>query len=148
IVVTNTGNTTALSVVVTDPGVSGISPITTSGSVTGNSVLSGTLPGGLNVGDIAVGGVVTIRFSATVTGTSTNSPYINTAKAKGSNINEASDSARVNVAVVQNNTNLTLTKGVRNLTNAEGSFTHSTTAKTSDVVEYQIVVTNTGSAAA
>ncbi len=149
----NTGSVTANNVTMTDNGTSGTSFISGSIEVTGASNLwSGTIPGTLTLGNLAVNGEITIRYSMRVTGG--NGTYTNTATAQASNATSVSDTARV--VVDQGCTSncggggggtprrLAVDKLVRNLTTG-GTFRDSISASNGDRVEFEITVRNTGS---
>jgi uncharacterized repeat protein (TIGR01451 family) len=145
--VTNTGNATAVHTTVNDTGTSGTSYIGGSLQVTKPFATTG-IPGIVDIGDLAIGEVVTINYSSTVTGGT--GTYVNTATAQATNVPSVSATASVIVSsVVNNETTLSLTKNVRNITKDSGSrFDKSVDADTGDTVEYQVRIRNTGAVTA
>lgn len=146
----NTGSVTARTVTLTDNGTSGTQFI--SGSIDVNpapvntSLALGTIPGTLNLGDLTAGQEMVVHYSMRVTGGP--GTYPNTATAQASNTNSASDTAQVIVNPTCTNNcggtySIAVDKQVRNLTN-NGSYSNSASAVNGDRVQFQIVVTNTG----
>ncbi len=150
----NIGDITANDVIMTDNGTSGTSFVSGSIEITGTSNLwSGTIPGTLNLGNLAKGAEITIRYTMTVTGG--NGTYTNTATADASNTASVFDTARV--VVDQGCTSncggggggtsrrLSVDKLVRNLTTGT-SYRDTTSASNGDRVQFEITVRNTSSA--
>ncbi len=144
--VRNTGTSVALGVTMTDNGVNGITITSGSTTVDATNLQQGNVPGTINLGDMQPGAERTITYEGTVTVAS--GTLVNTARAQGSNTNEASDTATVIVnTVVNDNTTITIVKEVRNVTN-NGSYQNSASAKNNDQVQYRIIVRNTGNTVA
>lgn len=149
VVVKNTGNDVAKSVTMTDNGVAGIAIDSSSVRVgtTDNSVLSsdkwsGSLPGKLNLGDLAVGEQRVITYSAHVD--SVSGTFVNTATAKSVNIS-VEDKATVIVRTTTTNVDreISITKLVKN--NNDGtSYRTSVDAEHNDRVNFKVSVKNTG----
>ncbi|MEZ4180263.1 MAG: DUF11 domain-containing protein [Candidatus Doudnabacteria bacterium] len=140
VVVTNTGSTTATAVTMSDAGVSGVSIDRNSvkvGSTDSNSIASnlwsGTLPGTLNLGDLAPGEKRYISYEASVT--ASNGTKTNTAYADASNTDRVSDTARVviNDIVTPGHGDLRITKSVDD-----------SEVRSGDTVRFTVTVTNTG----
>jgi uncharacterized repeat protein (TIGR01451 family) len=152
--VTNTGNTTARNVTVTDNGVSGIN--INSNSITvgvaDDTILhsnqwSGNFPGTINLGDIPAGDSRIIKYTANVT-TDRCDEFTNTARAQGSGLAQVSASALVkttNCGGGHVDRDLEIKKQVRNLSGSS-SFTETVDARTGEKVRFKIVVTNNGNA--
>lgn len=142
--VTNTSSTLAKTVVLKDTLPAGLSNAQVEGA--DGSMFTAN---GAQLGDISTGNTNGLTFTATVTAAA-GSTITNTAVASASNADQVTGSASVTVnaaPVTPSNTTLSLTKQVRNVTQS-GSFGPSTTAKTGEVVEYQLTVKNTGSVTA
>ncbi len=149
VVVKNTGNDVAKSVTMTDNGVVGIaidsSSVrvgTTESSVLSSDKWSGSLPGKLNLGDLAVGEQRVITYSAHVD--SISGTFVNTATAKSVNIS-VDDTATVIVRTTTTNVDreISITKLVKN--NNDGtSYRTSVDAEHNDRVNFKVSVKNTG----
>lgn len=148
-VTVSTANATARNVVASDTLPSELQLNFISNPYSTNSTLS-SIP----LGDIAPGSSKVFQITATV-GAESNFPANSTttlrniARAVADNAPGVSDSATVLVTRggVGNEARLSITKLVRNLNSGSG-FSHQTTAQTDDQLEFQITVTNTGSATA
>src|SRR6185295_8724898 len=105
-------------------------------------------------GTIAPGSTQTMNVTAKVGAESEfacgSSTWTNTAKASASNASSVTDTAKVVVTRVCNpsNTTLTIEKTARNLTSGQNSFVDSAAAFPGDIVQFQILVKNTGNAQA
>jgi uncharacterized repeat protein (TIGR01451 family) len=101
-----------------------------------------------NLGTVAPNDPKTLTFKVTLTGpfTAGSTPVENTAVVDTTEEPPKDDKTVVTVTA---NPGSTIAKTARNATtNASGAFTDTTTAKPGDVIEYRIVYTNTGDAAA
>lgn len=140
VVVRNTGNTTALNVVLRDPLVNGLQ------FVDGPNVVAGH-----NLGNIPVGESRTVEFRTRVTVAAPQNQTItlgNIASAQGSNTNEARDTANVIVqpgVIIVPPTGISIEKLVRNVTANRTTFVNDETAFVNDNVLFQLTVRNTGS---
>lgn len=152
VVVKNTSNTKASNVTMTDTGVSGVTINANSVTVgtTEDAVLtsdkwSGSLPGTLNLGDLAAGEQRVIKYTAKTT--STTGSFVNTAVAKTGNIT-VQDTATVVVKQDDEPVNrvVTISKVVRNLS-TNSSYAENVDTKLGERVGYKITVTNTGNTA-
>jgi uncharacterized repeat protein (TIGR01451 family) len=135
-VVTNTGANTAINVIVTDPAVAGI------------SYNNDNLKNGFNIGNLAPGQSSTLHFAATY---NSSSAVTNVVRAKADNASEVSDTASVTPVVppTETSTTLRVTKTVRNTQyNNQNSFTKTVQARNGDVVDFQVIITNTGNSTA
>ncbi|KRA32761.1 hypothetical protein ASD81_14715 [Nocardioides sp. Root614] len=146
IIVSNTGNSPATGVVVTDTVASGSTYLT--GSCTGGTSCSFSSPTVTwQVGTLAAGASVALTFRVTLAATfpAGTTPVKNTAVVDSDQEEpENSDETTTNVAA---NPNTSGNKDVRNVT-ASGSFGNTANASPGDTLEYRIIVTNTGNAAA
>ncbi|MGE5392994.1 MAG: hypothetical protein ACM3NH_04595 [Candidatus Saccharibacteria bacterium] len=143
------GSATARNVVLTDtlPDHFSLAFVNMDSGVTRSSNLN------FNLGDMTAGTSKTVKITANLDGensfpTGTTS-WINRATASADNAGAVTSEATVNVtrgSVVQN-AQLNIVKLVRNI-NSGNSFSHSTSAQTNDVLEFQITVSNVGGATA
>ncbi|MDB4940078.1 MAG: hypothetical protein JWO40_503 [Candidatus Doudnabacteria bacterium] len=134
ITVKNTGSVTATNVFLNDNAVSGL-------TFSSGTNATGSLP----LGDLQPGQTsAPVNFTATF---NSSSAVTNVAIARASNAPDAQDSATVTpvTVVVPSNPALSLVKTVRNLTTS-GTFAKTANATQSDMVEYKVVITNTGNA--
>jgi uncharacterized repeat protein (TIGR01451 family) len=139
--VTNNGPAVATGVTLADSGTSGTQ--FSVGSITKDGqVVSGSIPGTISLGDLAVGQKVTVKYAAKVIAAT--GSFTNTATAQATNAPAVSDTANVNVQVITQPGRLAITKLVKNDT-LNSNFVDSTEARTGDRVTFQIAVTNNGS---
>jgi uncharacterized repeat protein (TIGR01451 family) len=132
IVVTSNGAATANNVVMTDAIPSGL------------EFVSGENPANISMGNMAPGQSRTVNFTARVT-RATAGVIVNTANVDASNTAPDSDTASVNVTVVGDaNTTITLEKTVRNPDRGQNNYVETVTARQNDIVQYRLVVRNTG----
>ncbi len=145
IVVANTGNNVANNVNIRDVLPAGLSYLT--GTIFSTNSVSGlneSLINGLGfTTNMAVGSSVNIKFKAIVNVNA--GTLVNNVSAKGDNTNTISDSATVNVSTPPPvNNSLSITKRVRDITSGQTAYVKETNVSKNDVVQYQVVVTNTG----
>lgn len=151
IAVTNTGDSAAHNVTVSDNGVNGIS--VTSGSTTVgiaddseiNTGWTGSLPGTLNLGTLQPGEVRIVKYKGSVT-TSNCSTLTNTARVQATNIGSVSDSAQVRVTdcTTSGSHKIKIQKWVKNVTDSTSYNDNQVNARDNDRVNFKITVTNTG----
>jgi uncharacterized repeat protein (TIGR01451 family) len=147
IVLTNSGNAAATGVVVTDAVAANSSYL--ANSCTGGTSCSFSSPTVTwQVGSIAAnGGTATLTFRVTLASTfpAGTTQVKNTAVVDDDQENpKSTDETTVNVGA---NPNVTGDKDVRNVTTS-GSFGNTASASPGDTIEYRIVLTNSGNAAA
>ena len=138
VTVKNTGSAVARDVKIRDNTPAGLSNYTV---VSSTYTYGGSLSNTLNFADIQAGLEFTVVYRATVTNTT--GTITNTATVSANNAPSVSDTATVNLQQVSQNTNLDITKDVRNFSD-NTSFSDSTNADNGEQVEYRIVVRNTG----
>jgi len=132
VIVTNTGNATANSVVVTDPGTSG------------TNITSGQMSNGsYSIGTLTAGQTTTITYDANVTASS--GSYINTATASASNASSVQASATVNVNSINVCSYLTSTEAVKDLTQGNSNYNNQVYANPGDTISFQITIANPSS---
>lgn len=146
--VTNTGNSTANNVWITDvlP-----SQLTYAGNtLVSGSYNNGSITSGINVGSLSNGQSITVTFEAQVANIYNNNNYgysntiTNTATARADNVNSIQSTATVLVSG-STYTNLAINKLVRDNTTNNTGFQNSISANSNDSITYSIQVTNNGS---
>lgn len=153
VTVTNTSNTTARNVTMTDNGVSGITIDSRSVTVESsegvslsNDLWQGTIPGTIQLGDLRPGEKRIIKYTGTVT--TDNCPTLtNTARAVAEGTSQVSDSASVTVVNCGGsggNPNIKIKKWVKNNTQSTSYDDSSVNARENDRVNFKVTVSNTG----
>jgi uncharacterized repeat protein (TIGR01451 family) len=128
--VTNTGDATANSVVITDPGTSGTT--VTSGQMTNGSY---------TLGNLSAGQTSTIIYDANVNASS--GTFTNTATATASNTSSVQASATINVnGIVNTCSYLTTNELVKDLTQGNSNYSNQVYANSGDTVSFQITIAN------
>jgi len=147
IVVTNTGETTLAGMEVSDDLPWELFYINSSLWTNAPVAVSGAdfFGPGLALGDLAPGQSVTLTFDADVI-SGADRTVANTIVAWGKKEEEKSSSAQVFIMRRQDNFNLNIIKGVRNLTSGQSSYFESVNAKNNDRLMFQIEIYNSGEA--
>lgn len=143
--VSSVGNTTVRNVRLTDSLPAGLSYVAGSTVVDGAAYGDGILSGGIMLGDLAAGRVVTVRFRATVANAGTfangTTTMTNVAVASGDNVPTVSDMAFVNVTItITGTTQFTIQKLGRNITRGEFSEQNRVIAYPNDTIEFVVHV--------
>lgn len=151
VVVRNTGNNVARATTMTDNGTNGVqieSGSTTVGiandALLTNDLWQGSMPGTVNLGDLAVNEQRVITYNGKVTASS--GTLVNTATAVAANASQVSDTASVIVKhVTSGHGKLAITKQVKNQSTGT-NFASEVNARTGERVVFKMTVTNTGNA--
>lgn len=146
VVVTTGPNAAVNNIVVTDTLPSGLQYISGSVTMNGTTVSDNLVNGsGSTLGTLNASGTATYKFQARVTQV-TAATLTNTASLTSSAGN-ASDTATVVIQPGQGTSALTISKTFRDLTQGQVAYTSNSNVYNNDVLQFQIVVTNTGTTA-
>jgi uncharacterized repeat protein (TIGR01451 family) len=145
------GNGTARQVVARDTLPAGLSYVAGSTTIDNAAAADGITAGGLNLGDMAPGRSITVRFRALAAQEAFFSPgttvLTNVAFARGSNVSEDSDDAYVSVVRSAANASMTLWKAGRNVTRNETGEHALILASPNNTLEFFLHVRNTSATA-
>jgi uncharacterized repeat protein (TIGR01451 family)/fimbrial isopeptide formation D2 family protein len=148
VVVKNTGDTVLKNVTMKDSGTSGVEIDSNSVVITGYdypSNVSKTLPGTLQLGNLAVNEEITIIYNGRAT--ASQGTFVNTAIADSDNTGSKEDKATVIVNKPEEPTDreISISKLVKNNSDST-SYRDSVDAKIGERVNFKVTVTNTGNA--
>ncbi|MCC6405431.1 MAG: DUF11 domain-containing protein, partial [Candidatus Yanofskybacteria bacterium] len=148
--VSSVGIGSVLSAVVRDSLPAGLTYIPGSTTVDGAPAADGIVASGLNLGDLASGRTVTVRFRASVAAagffSQGSTVMTNTGYARGSNAAEVNDVAFVNVVNAPQNLSMSLTKMGRNTSRGQTGEASPVYAAPAETVEFILRVRNTSNA--
>jgi uncharacterized repeat protein (TIGR01451 family) len=141
------GTGTVNSVIVRDALPAGLTYVPGSTTVDNVTAADGIVSSGINIGDMAAGRTITVRFRATVAAagffTSGTTSLTNTGYARGTNASEVSDVAFVTVVNSPSSLSISLTKMGRNVSRGQTGENSPVYSSPAQIIEFIIHVRNT-----